>query len=201
MIEFVLKYKCYYLFTLGCIESFPYDINSVWYFTLKKCLNNKLEYPKYMHGLVVKFCSCRFVNWKYRLEHAWWCYLSQFWLLNWQIHFRLTVVGDWQFKKSLFWDVEFREMCMLIFPVQSIAYFHVVLVVRHTLKYLFLIVLNYRVIDAYIFLRYLVNKCTHIMHNLQKHMLRVLLFFTVLLKYNTFQKTISFLRLCRLFFI
>lgn len=67
----------------------------------KKCLNNKLEYPKYMHGLVVKFCSCRFVNWKYRLEHAWWCYLSEFWLLNWHIHFRLTVVGDWQFKKSI----------------------------------------------------------------------------------------------------
>lgn len=69
---------------------------------------------------------------------------------------------------------------MLIFPVQSIAYFHVVLVVRHTLKYLFLMVLNYRVIDAYIFLRYLVNKCTHIMHNLQQHMLRVLFFFLLL---------------------
>lgn len=74
---------------------------------------------------------------------------------------------------------------MLIFPVQSIAYFHVVLVVRHTLKYLFLIVLNYRVIDAYIFLRYLVNKCTHIMHNLQQHMLRVLLFFTVKFYWST----------------
>lgn len=92
---------------------------------------------------------------------------------------RLTIL------KSLFWDVEFREMCMLIFPVQSIAYFHVVLVVRHTLKYLFLIVLNYRVIDAYIFLRYLVNKCTHIMHNLQQHMLRVLLFFTVKFYWST----------------
>lgn len=74
---------------------------------------------------------------------------------------------------------------MLIFPVQSIAYFHVVLVVRHSLKYLFLMVLNYRVIDAYIFLRYLVNKCTHIMHNLQQHMLRVLLFFTVKFYWST----------------
>lgn len=105
--------------------------------------------------------------------------------MNWQIHFRLTVVGDWQFKKVYFEMLNSGKCCMLIFPVQSIAYFHVVLVVRHTLKYLFLIVLNYRVIDAYIFLRYLVNKCTHIMHNLQQHMLRVLLFFTVKFYWST----------------
>lgn len=124
MIEFVLKYKCYYLFTLGCIESFPYDINSVWYFTLKKSLNNiKLEYPKYMHGLVVKFCSCRFVNWKYRLEHAWWCYLSQFWLLNWQIHFRLTVVGDWQFKKVYFEMLNSGKCVCLFFQFNQLRIF------------------------------------------------------------------------------
>lgn len=109
-----MKYKCYYLFTIGCIEGFPYDINSVWYFTLKKCLNNKWEYPKYMHGLVVKICSCRFVNWKYRLEHAWWCYLSLFWLLNWHIHFRLTVVGDWQFKK-VYWEMLNSGKCVCLF--------------------------------------------------------------------------------------